>query len=441
MAVLENLSMKKRFIKKADFQSQRDFGGKTELSCRLIPNFYSFKKFPTGIRAAFFVDWDAQSYSSLELNISHLNMVVPEWIFLDPNTDTLYTKIDQQAVDLMKRSEVKIIPLITNAIGEVFRGDIVHRIINDPRKKERLISDIINLLQKNNFAGINVDFEELQEKKNETLVLFQKELYQKLHAKGLLVTQNVAPFNDDYNFSELANYNDYIFLMAYDQYSESTVPGPISHQRWIEAAVDQAAQKIPVSKIILAVAGFGYDWKLNANGKPKSASPVTYQQALTLAKSYEGDIDFDNDSYNLHFSYSDADGYNHEVHFTDAATIFNAMRFATEYGLSGVSLWRLGAEDSRVWDFFDRDMRKDSIKRFDFQAFSSVKLGFNNESVDYQGDGEVLDVIGDPTRGRITPEIDTSEMLISEETFDSLPSKWVVRSYGSQDKKEIGVDF
>ena len=89
--------------------------------------------------------------------------------------------------------------------GEIFRGDIVHRIINDKQKKERLISDIIKVLQKNNFAGVNVDFEELQEKKNETLVSFQKELYQKLHAKGLLVTQNVAPFNDDYNFSELSN--------------------------------------------------------------------------------------------------------------------------------------------------------------------------------------------------------------------------------------------
>ena len=431
----------KEVYKKGGFPIPRRFRKKNGIIVQADPNFYSFKKFPTGIRAAFFVDWDAQSYSSLELNIAHLNMVIPEWIFLDPDTDTLYTKIDQQAVDLMKKSEVKIIPLLTNVVGEVFRGDIVHRIINQPKKKERLINDIISLLQKNNFAGINVDFEELQEKNNETLVLFQKELYQKLHAKGLLVTQNVAPFNDDYNFSELANYNDYLFLMAYDQYSENTVPGPISHQKWIEAAVDQAAQKIPVNKIILAVAGFGYDWKLNPNGKPKSASPVTYQQALTLAKSYEGDIDFDNDSYNLHFSYADADGYKHEVHFTDAATIFNAMRFATEYGLSGVSLWRLGAEDSRVWDFYDRDMRKDSIKRFDFTAFSSVKLGFNNESVDYQGDGEVLDVIGDPTRGRITPEIDTSEMLISEETFDSLPSKWVVRSYGSQDKKKLVLTF
>ena len=90
-----------------------------------------------------------------------------------------------------------------------------------------------------------------------------------LHAKGLLVTQDVVPFNEDYNFAELSKYNDYIFLMAYDQYSESTVPGPISHQRWIEGAVDQAAQKIPAQKLVLALSALsGYNWKLAANGKP-----------------------------------------------------------------------------------------------------------------------------------------------------------------------------
>jgi peptidoglycan-N-acetylglucosamine deacetylase len=42
------------------------------------PSFYSFRKFPAGVRAAFFVEWDPQSFSSLEQNISHLNMVIPD---------------------------------------------------------------------------------------------------------------------------------------------------------------------------------------------------------------------------------------------------------------------------------------------------------------------------------------------------------------------------
>ncbi len=405
------------------------------------PNFYSFKKFAAGVRAAFYVTWDPKSYASLEQNISRLNMVVPEWLFINPNADTMYAGIDQKALDLMNKSEVKIIPLLTNNYKGVFRGDAVHRILNDPKKRARLINDIVSLLEKYHFAGINIDFEELQEKKNETLVLFQKALYEKLHARGLLVTQDVVPFNEDYNFAELSKYNDYVFVMAYDQYSESTRPGPICHQKWIEGAVDHAVQKIPIRKLILAVAGFGYDWKMNENGKVDSAQSITYQEALTRARSYDGKIDFDNDSYNLHFRYDDDNGDEHQVHFTDAATTFNSLRFAAEYGLSGVSLWRLGSEDSRIWDFYDHDMSKDSIRNFDFRIFNTVKDFNADETPAYSGEGEVLDIIGGPTSGKISLEMDTSEILISEENYDSLPSKWVARKYGTQDKKKLVLTF
>ena len=85
--------------------------------------------------------------------------------------------MDMKAFDIMNKAGVKIIPLLTNNFDKgSFRGDVVHRILNDPAKRERLINDIINLLDKYKMDGINIDFEELQEKKNETLVLFQKSL-------------------------------------------------------------------------------------------------------------------------------------------------------------------------------------------------------------------------------------------------------------------------
>lgn len=435
----------KEMYNRGGYPIPKRFRRKNGVIVQSDPNFYSFKKFGAGIRAAFYVDWDPQSFKSLEQNISHLNMVVPEWLFIDPNADTLTYSIDSKAYDIMIRAGVKIIPILSNNYKEVFHGDAVHRIITTPAKRERLISDVIKVLEDNKLAGVNIDFEELQEQKNETLVSFQKEIYEKLHAKGLLVTQDVVPFNEDYNFNELAKYNDYIFLMAYDQYSESTGPGPIAHQKWIEAAVDEAAKKIPSEKLILATAGFGYDWAFDGNGAPLKASPITYQQVLVRARSFQQKIDFDNDSYNLHFGYIGDDKLRHEVYFTDAATTFNTLRFATEYGLSGVSLWRLGAEDSRMWDFYDRDMSKDSIRHFDFTSFAYVTSVANEENVDYEGkNGEILDIISGPTSGRIVPEIDTAEMLISEESYDTLPSKWVAKTYGGDtaiNKKKLVLTF
>lgn len=401
-------------------------------------SFRSFTKFPTGIRAAFYVDWDAQSFLSLQQYIDKMNLVIPEWIFIDPTADTVTTDIDPRAWAVMKKSGVKILPILSNNYKEVFRGDAVHRIINDPVKKQRVIDDVIKILQRDSFVGVNVDFEELQEKTNEKLVDFQKDLYDQLHAKHLLVTQDVIPFNEDYNFKELSKYNDYIFLMAYDQYSDASGPGPIAHQKWIEGAVDAAVKNIPIQKLILCLAAYGYDWRL---GKEMSARTVSYQEALFTAKDEEAKIDFDNDSYDLKYDYDDEDNVRHQVQFTDAATVFNALRFATEYGLPGTALWRLGDEDPRVWYFYDQDMRKSAMAHFDFSAFSKVDARANADFVDYEGTGEVLDIIATPTNGLIEPDVNTQEMLISEEHYISLPSRFVARKYGTTDSMKLVLTF
>ena len=364
-----------------------------------------FNRFPCGIRSAFYVAWDPQSFFSLQRNINNLNLVIPEWMFIDPKADTLFTQVDDRAFDIMKKSGVPIMPILSNNYHEKFMGETVHRILTDPKKQERLINDLINILEKNHFIGVNVDFEELQEKTDEPLIAFQKELYTRLHEKGLLVTQDVIPFNEDYNYEQLARYNDYIFLMAYDQFSENTGPGPIAHQQWIEAAVDKVARKIPSKKLILSLAAYGYDWPKN-----EPATTITYQQALTTARESEGDIDFDNDSYNLHYNYYDDDDRLHQVYFMDAATTFNSLRFATEYGLAGTALWRLGSEDSRIWKFYSRDMRKVPLQApppagFNFNDFTAVKA---SDDVDYIGEGEVLDILSTPVDGRIRPELDLS---------------------------------
>src|ERR1700754_2857751 len=401
-------------------------------------NFRSFNKFPAGIRAGFYVDWDAQSFLSLQQYIDKMNLVIPEWIFIDPNADTVFTDIDPRALNVMKKSGVKILPILSNNFKEVFRGDAVHRIINDPVKKERLINDVTRILQQNNFIGVNVDFEELDEKNNEKLVSFQKDLYERLHAKNLLVTQDVIPFNEDYNFKQLSKYNDYIFLMPYAQFSDNSGPGPIAHQKWIEGAVDDAVKNIPLQKLVLCLAAYGYDWRL---GKEMSSRTVSYQQALYTAKDEEAKIDFDDDSYNLHYDYDDENNVRHQVQFTDAATTFNALRFATEYGLAGTALWRLGDEDPRTWYFYDEDMQKSVMGHFNFSEFSKVDAMTNADFVDYEGTGEVLDVIATPTNGRITPEVNTGEMLISEESYDSLPSRFVARKYGTTDSMKLVLTF
>ena len=392
-----------------------------------------------GIRAAFYVNWDAsQSINSLQKNVKKLNLIIPEWLFIDPNTDQLYNTIDPRALKIMQDAGVKIMPLLTNNYKTLFRGETVKRIISNPAKKQKLIGDIIAVLKKYNFVGVNIDFEELSLESDQPLIDFQKDLYTQLHAQQFLVSQDVIPFNDDYNFAALSKYNDYLILMAYDQHHAETKPGPNSSQKWIEAAVADVAKKVPTNKVILALPAFGHDWKVSKKNKNIEVTDVTYQQAIANAKNSGAEIQFDNDSYNLNYEYYDSEDKLHQVYFVDAATNFNSIRFATEFNLAGTALWRLGGEDVRLWSFYDQPMSKQALKKFDFLGFNKIKAGI---APDFIGEGEILDIIASPKDGYIRSEIDTTSMLISEEYYDKLPSTYVIRRFGATTKKKLVLTF
>ncbi|MFT3979361.1 MAG: glycosyltransferase [Ferruginibacter sp.] len=395
-------------------------------------NIIARKEQPEGtpLRAAFYVDWDPQSFYSLQKNIGSLNVIFPEWFFIDPKTDTLRTDIDTSALAVMKTANVKIIPLINNINDQkgegFFDGDILHRILHNDKKKQRLIADIEKNLLHYGLQGINIDFEEFKEKADEPIIAFQKELYEKLHKDGLLVTQEVMSGNTDFNVPTLVKYNDYVVLMAYDEHYSGSVPGAVSGQQWIEKELDETAAQIPSDKIILGIAGYGYDW-----ADQKEAVTVTYQQALANAKQFHADIHFDNTTYNNSYSYKDENGIAHQVYFTDAATNFNTIRFADEYGTAGTALWRLGSEDERLWLFYSNNLSNKSFKAHPFDISRMQAVNTPVEKPDYIGDGEILNVITAPQPGIIHIQQDSAEGIITEQQYLSLPSKYVIKKYGT----------
>ena len=391
------------------------------------------------VRAAFLVDWDPQSLFSLQKNIDKLNMVVPEWFFINPKTDLIELNIDPVALKLMKKHHIKIVPLINNIDVSKENGDfdgvLLHRILNNPLKRERLINDILKYLKFYDLQGINIDFEELKENSNESLTNFQKELYLKLKPLGYIVSQDIMASNEDFNLKELAKYNDYMFLMAYDEHYSGSIAGDISSQKWTESVLDETAKEIPSNKIIVCFAGYGYDWQKNTEG-----ITVTYQEALSTAKIHKSKIDFDSNTYNNKYKYTDDNGNLHKVYFTDAATNFNTIRFADQYGTAGTALWRLGSEDDRLWHFYNRSLTNESLIKNPFNFKSLENVNFRFQTPDYEGNGEVLNVISDPKPGKIKLEIDPREHTITEQNYLEMPTNYVIKKYGKV-KKQVILTF
>lgn len=377
------------------------------------------------IRAGFYVNWDLQSWQSLKAHHQDMNMVLPEWFFLSDTGQNIRVEIDEKALTLLKQQGKPVIPMLSNYTEKGWDGELVSQIISQPERRYLLIQRVLQLVKQHHFQGINIDFEDMASlQSDEDFVSFAQELYRAFHADKLLVTMDVAPFNEDYPYRRLAPYLDYVFLMAYDLHNASSNEGMIAPHHWVEQALSSVTEAIPSQKIILCLAAYGYDWP-----KGKEGTDITYAEALATAKESEATIEYDNDEYNLKYMYYDDNDEKHYVYFTDAATTYNALSTATSFGTAGVALWRLGSEDPRVWSFYDSKPSTNWQNQFHQVSFA--------HQIDYIGEGELLDVLATPQVGQVSYSFDPKENLVTEERYKTLPSGFVIRKFGKLDKHVI----
>ncbi len=381
------------------------------------------------IRAAFYVNWDASAKNSLAKHIHQLNMVVPDWFAIDPVGDSLIVNIDAIALEWMKKFPVKVVPMITN-LNET-KGDdnwdnqLLVNTVNNSEKRHKLVADIVKAIQHYQLDGINVDFEEWGNNTSAGIILFQKELYAALHPLQKIVTQDILPTNECAEAATLAKHNDYVFVMAYNQHNDQSNPGDIAELQWVETVLENAITKIPANKLIVCLAGYGYDWE-----EGSIATPIKYTEALSLALNHKATIDFDNNTYNSHFEYTDDAEQYHEVYFIDASGIFNTMRLADEMQMAGTALWRLGSEDERMWTFYNRELDAKSLQKKPFAFSQMQQVAYQENTPTYVGEGEVLDVQSYPQSGKISLEIDSIDFLISEQKYTQLPTQYVIKKWG-----------
>ena len=401
------------------------------------------------IRAAFYTPWNIAALPDLKKNADKINTIYPEWFFVDTITHNLQTRIDSAGLAVMKQNKLNIQPMFTNfhthrSNGKdsgYFDPQLAHIIINNAPARLNIIRQITDTLLFYHLQGLNIDLEELNEKTNEPLTAFQKELYDSLHKNGLTVTMDVSPGNEDYDYKNLGAYNDYVILMAYDQFSDASGAGPISSQKWIEQQMDWMDDRIDASKIILGVAGYARDWITEEEGK--RVEDFTYSGAIDNAKMSNATIQFDDDTYNLHYSYTEpptdsASATYHNIWFTDAVTTFNVLRFSDDYRTAGTALWHLGAEDPRIWKFYARDLSAASLRKvpFDFTRLSTIPYDPASKPT-ATGEGELINILYTPQKGNIKLEVDSSEMLIAEQQYLALPSGYVYEKF-AEDKTPMG---
>ena len=109
-------------------------------------------------------------------------MVLPEWFFINPNTDQLESRIDKKALKLMRSAGIPILPMLTNNYGAKFRSEPIVRIMNNQEKRMALIKQLADQCEQYGFTGINLDLEDLNITDNVPLITLVKDFATVFHS-------------------------------------------------------------------------------------------------------------------------------------------------------------------------------------------------------------------------------------------------------------------
>ena len=408
-----------------------------------------------GIRAAFYVPWDAASFASLREYAHQVDLLYPEWLHVltpdghlqgeDPETikyfDVVQGKmvhsVDNKVMSFLKSegASVEVFPLVNNFDGSSWID--ISGFLNNSDARALFRQQLAEFLASDQYHGLMVDFEDFPKAAQPGYVALLNELSQDLHAKGLKLYISVPAANPDFSYAAAAKAADGVVLMNYDEhYPSPGTAGPVASQDWFVKNLTAAKKVIPANKLICAIANYGYDWvQKPKNGKlPPDArdSNVSVQEAWLGARDSDADIDFDSDSLNPHFSYLDEHNLHHDVWFLDAVTGLNEMRAAQSLGVQTFALWRLGSEDRSLWRVWDMPGDPDATDKL-----KDVPPG---QDVDMEGNGEILKIEGRPADGTRQLEVDKSLNQITDENFDELPLPYRVARYGAS-PNQIAITF
>jgi cellulose synthase/poly-beta-1,6-N-acetylglucosamine synthase-like glycosyltransferase/peptidoglycan/xylan/chitin deacetylase (PgdA/CDA1 family)/spore germination protein YaaH len=380
-------------------------------------------KFDRPLTVGFYLSTDELGYPDLKRQVSRLDWFVPAWMNLEGPTMSLAGHPDRRALAAIAHNKpsVAILPLVQNASNAVWNGPGMATLLADPDRRRVLLNGIVSFVATNKFQGVVVDFESLPPSAYKDLGTFLKEMSAAFAPHGW-ITAVASPFDDDaWPYADFASIVDYTLLMAYDEHDDTGPAGSIAGEPWFEENLDKRMRELSPSRTIIGIGNYGYDWSEG------HADAMTFEDAVVAARDSQAHIVFDDESNNPHFSYLEDDNTKHEVWFLDGVTAYNQIHAADPYQPAGYALWKLGSEDPSIWTVLGRP--------YGTPAPDGLKSIPTSQDVDFEGEGEILQVEADPTQGSRSLEIDKDTGDVDDETYLSLPTPYVIRQAGASPNK------
>ncbi len=275
--------------------------------------------------------------------------------------------LNPELAELAQAHSIKLMAMATN-VG--FDQAKVHQFLSSDTAQENALAFLLAECQKYHLYGVQFDFEMISIQDKAALTHFFQLAAERLHQAGFAVSYAVIPaFTDDlqsslflkktyqnwsgaYDLKALGQCSDFVTIMAYNQHPEGTTPGPTASAAWVEAAIRQTLKYMPARKISLGIPAYSLYWYTGPAPFSTRVSTqrleIAYLDAKNIIEKNHSKIAW-NKIDKVHYAVYEHHWLNEYVYLEDVNSFKVKLSLAKKYHLRGVSIFRIGTEDKRIW--------------------------------------------------------------------------------------------
>ena len=297
---------------------------------------------------AFTGPWDPRSDASLRANASRLDAAVTGWIGLDSLTGEPLLPSAYADTMRLPTGTPRRFALVTAWHGQGFHTTSIRALGSDADRRARVAGRIARYAESMRYTGLVLDFETLQASDVDAQIAVVRAIGDSARAHGVTTVAVAIPAEPDsaYPTRALSGVADFVLVMLYDQHWAGGEPGPISAPDWMRRNLARVVSEVGVSRVVAALPFYGYHW---VKGKPGVG--VSFETGVRTAQREGIALTRDPASKTLRGTSSNG---NSAIWLTDAVLLEELIRAAEQVGARRFAFWRLGQEDTAVWERLGR---------------------------------------------------------------------------------------
>lgn len=298
-----------------------------------------------------------------------LTTISPTWFHVADTSGNLESIATADYVNYAHQSDIEVWAAIRDFDGGINSAEESYELLSHTANRTNLINQLMSEALRVGLDGINVDFEKISDECGEHYIQFIRELSVQCRKNGIVLSvDNYVPqsYNQQYHREEQGVVADYVVIMGYDEhYSGSPEAGSVASYDFVKAGIENTLKEVPAEKVINAVPFFTRVWKET----PKTEEELAADQG-TDAEQYTTKVESTaysmaeakavvqqagataqwDDTTKQNYAEWEADGAIYKVWLEDTQSLEPRLQLMKDYKLAGTAAWRLGQEESDVWE-------------------------------------------------------------------------------------------